>query len=194
LTGWVSSKTQLVAEFLDKINPKSVWDLGANVGIFSRIAGNNGIQTISFDIDPPAVEKNHFECVEKGRTNILPLLLDLTYPSPGIGRENQERMSLVERGPADTVLALALIHHLAISNNVPLNKIANCFSNRCNSLIIKFVPKSASQVQRLLSSRQDIFSDYTEQVFESHFGKYFTIQGPVKIRNTERTSYLMQRK
>ncbi|GAI82895.1 unnamed protein product, partial [marine sediment metagenome] len=118
-SGALHHKKQIVAEFLDKINPKSVWDLGANVGIFSRIASDKGIQTISFDIDPAAVEKNYLECVERNETNILPLLLDLTNPSPGIGWENQERTSLLERGSADTVLALALIHHLAISNNLP---------------------------------------------------------------------------
>ncbi len=184
-------KKQLITEFLDKINPKTVWDLGANVGIFSRIASTRGIQTISFDIDPVAVEKNYLECVENRELNILPLLLDLTNPSPSIGWENQERMSILERGLADTVFALALIHHLAISNNLPLYKIANFFGKICNSLIIEFIPKSDSQVQRLLSTREDIFTDYTQQAFENEFGKYFTIQNFVKIKDSERILYLM---
>ncbi|GAG86046.1 unnamed protein product, partial [marine sediment metagenome] len=117
-----------------------------------------------------------------------------TNPSPNIGWENQERMSLFERGPADTVFALALIHHLAISNNLPLNKIANLLSRVCNSLIIEFVPKRDSQVQRLLSTREDIFPDYIEQVFEGEFLKYFTIESSVRIRDSERTLYLMQRR
>ncbi len=187
-------KKQLVSEFLDKINPKKVWDLGANVGMFSRIASAKGIQTVSFDIDPAAVEENYLECVERGETNILPLLLDLTNPSPGIGWQNQERMSILERGGADTVLALALIHHLAISNNLPFEKIADFFSKICHWLVIEFVPKSDSQVQRLLSTREDIFSDYTQQAFESTFGKYFTVQGSVKIKDTQRTLYLMQKR
>ena len=186
-------KRELVSEFLDKINPESVWDLGANVGMFSRIASDKGIQTISFDIDPAAVEKNYLECVRKGETNILPLLLDLTNPSPNIGWENQERASLFERGPADTVLALALIHHLAISNNLPLNKIASFLSKICNSLIIEFVPKTDSQVQRLLSTREDIFPDYTQRAFESEFKKYFRIQNSVKIKESKRNLYLMER-
>ena len=187
-------KKQIVAEFLDKINPKSVWDLGANVGMFSRIASDKGIQTISFDIDPAAVERNYLECVKKGETNILPLLLDLTNPSPSIGWENQERMSLLDRGPADTVFALALIHHLAISNNLPLNKIADFLNRVCKSLIIEFVPKSDSQVQRLLSTREDVFPDYTQRVFESEFRKYFKMQNSVKIRDSERILYLMERR
>jgi hypothetical protein len=190
----LQQKKQLLAEFLDAANPKTVWDLGANVGLFSRIASDRGIQTISFDIDPAAVERNYLASVEKGETNILPLLLDLTNPSPGIGWENRERTSFLARGPADTVLALALVHHLAISNNLPLDKIAAFFSKICNSLIIEFVPKSDSQAQRLLSSREDIFADYTQPVFEGEFSKYFTVQNSVKIRDSERTLYLMRKR
>jgi hypothetical protein len=190
----LSHKKTIVFEFLEKLNPKCVWDFGANVGMFSRIASDRGIQTISFNIDPVAVEKNYLECVKKGETNILPLLIDLTNPSPGIGWENRERMSLLERGPADAALALALIHHLAISNNLPLNKIACFFNDICEYLIVEFVPKRDSQVQRLLSTREDIFPDYTQEVFENEFGKYFTIQSSARIKNSERTLFLMRKK
>jgi ribosomal protein L11 methylase PrmA len=186
-------KKQIIAEFLNKLNPKNVWDLGGNVGIFSRIASDKGIPTISFDIDPAAIERNYLECVAKGETNILPLLVDLTNPSPGIGWVGNERMSLLERGPADTVLALALVHHLAISNNVPLGKIADFLSRICNSIIIEFVPKSDSQVQRLLATREDIFPDYTQSAFERVFGRYFAVLNSVRIKDSERILYLMQR-
>lgn len=185
-------KKQIVSEFLDNIEPVSVWDLGANDGIFSRIAGDKGIQTVSFDIDPAAVEKNYINCIENGESNILPLLLDLTNPSPSIGWENKERISLMERGPADTVLGLALIHHLAISNNLPFNRIAEFFSSICNSLIIEFVPKNDSQVERLLSTREDVFPEYTQQGFENEFRKYFTVQNIAEIRDSKRILYLMK--
>lgn len=186
-------KKRLVSDFLDQLKPKVVWDLGANDGLFSRISSEKGIQTISFDKDPIAVEKNYQECVAKGETRLLPLLLDLTNPSPNIGWENNERLSFLERGSSDTALALALIHHLAISNNVPLIRIAEFFNKICRSLIIEFVPKQDSQVQRLLFSRKDIFEDYTQQSFEREFSRYFTIRTSVKIRNSERTLYLMEK-
>jgi len=186
-------KKLIVSEFLDKLNPKSVWDLGANVGIFSRIASSKGIQTVSFDSDPAAVERNYLECVASGESSVLPLLIDLTNPSPGIGWGNEERMSLLERGPADTVLALALVHHLAISNNVPLANIADFLSRICSSLIIEFVPKTDSQVQRLLLTREDIFPDYRQTAFEHELGRHFTIQSSVRIKDSERTLYLMRR-
>ncbi len=186
-------KKNIVSEMLKKASPKIVWDLGANLGLFSRIASDRGILTISFDIDPAAVENNYLESVRKKEENILPLLLDLTNPSSGIGWENQERMSLMNRGPADTVLALALIHHLAISNNVSFDRIAQFFSRICNFLIIEFVPKTDSQVRRLLITREDIFSDYSQQAFECHFGKYFRTLDCVRVTDSERFIYLMQK-
>lgn len=190
----LSHKKEIVARFLEETTPKMLWDLGANVGLFSRIASKRRAQVIAFDIDPAAVEKNYLECLKEGETNILPLLLDLTNPSPGIGWENAERESLLERGPADAVLALALVHHLAISNNLPLEKIADFFSKICHWLIIEFVPKSDSQVQRLLSTREDIFPDYRESVFENEFQKFFVILNCVRIRDSERRVYFMERR
>ncbi len=187
-------KKQIVENFLVKINPGIVWDLGANDGTFSRIASDRGIETVSFDIDPAAVEKNYRDCREKKETSILPLLLDLTNPSPGIGWGNRERMGLVERGPADAVMALALIHHLAISNNVPLGKISGYFRELCNYLMIEFVPKNDSQVRRLLINREDIFPDYVQSEFEKSFGRDFDIEASERVNDSERTMYLMRRK
>lgn len=186
-------KKTIVAGFLERVRPATVWDLGANVGIFSRLASERGIPTVSFDVDPAAVEKHYLDCIARGDTNILPLVIDLTNPSPGIGWENKERMSLKKRGPADAVLALALVHHLAISNNVPLSKIAGFLSDVCHWLIIEFVPKTDSQVQRLLATREDIFPDYTRQAFEQEFSRYFTIDDSADIRESQRTVYLMRR-
>jgi hypothetical protein len=189
----MSDKKRIVGEFLEQARPAMTWDMGANTGVFSRIAAGMGSQTISFDVDPAAVEKNYLESVDKKEDNILPLVLDLTNPSGGIGWENEERRSLIERGPADVVLALALIHHLAISNNLPFDKIAGFFGKICRWLIIEFVPKSDSQVQRLLTTREDIFSDYNEQAFEDAFGRNFAIERSVKIKDSQRTLYLMQK-
>ena len=187
-------KVSHVAEFIDRIKPANVWDMGANTGFFSRIASDKDIPTLSFDIDPAAVEKNYLNIKEKKEKNILPLLLDLANPSPGIGWENTERTSLIQRAPADTVMALALIHHLAISNNLPLDRIAEFFAKICKNLIIEFIPKSDSQVQRLLITREDIFDRYNRESFETEFSEYFTIETSVQIKESERIMYLMQSK
>jgi hypothetical protein len=197
-TNYTESSFQLkrdaVLKYLQLTNAKIIWDLGANTGIFSRLGSNQGIYTVAFDIDPAAVEKNYNEVRAKQESNLLPLVLDLTNPSPAIGFENKERMGLEERGPADTILALALVHHLAISNNVPLIKIAEYFSRLCHWLIIEFVPKSDSQVMRLLATREDIFPDYKQEGFEKEFGRYFDLKDSIQISGSDRTLYLMRSK
>lgn len=190
----IEHKKRIVAGFLDETSPATFWDLGANTGVFSRIASDRGLQTIAYDIDPAAVEKNHLQVVKNGEENILPLLMDLSNPSAGIGWGSEERMSLIQRGPADTVFALALIHHLAISNNVPFHKLAAFFNNICRSLIIEFVPKDDSQVSRLLLTRDDIFTDYNQENFEYEFNKFFIIKKSVKISDSQRILYLMTRR
>ncbi|MBI1952878.1 MAG: SAM-dependent methyltransferase [Candidatus Omnitrophica bacterium] len=189
-------KVRIVSEFLGKVQPrpKSVWDLGANTGAFSRIASRQGIHTLAFDADPLCVEKDYLQCCEEGETCLLPLVMDLTNPSPGLGWECEERLSWLERGPADLVLALALVHHLAIPHNLPLAKIARFLSRVGVWLIVEFVPKEDAQVQRLLSTREDIFPDYTRQAFEKEFGGPFALRQSVKIQGTERVVYLMQRR
>lgn len=192
-TSFANKKT-IISGFLKKASPKSVWDLGANTGVFSRIASDSGIKTIAFDIDPAAVEKNYLRVRKEGESSILPLVVDLTNPSPGIGWANEERPSFSERRSADLIMALALIHHLAISNNVPFPMIAAYFKNICNYLIIEFVPKSDSQVKRLLSTREDIFDKYTQQDFEKSFADYFDIVETVPVGESERTLYLLKSK
>jgi len=186
-------KKKIILSTLEKITPRIVWDLGANTGIFSRLASDQGINTISFDIDPLAVEKNYLASLKNNEQDILPLILDLTNPSSNIGWSNDERISFLQRGPADLVFALALVHHLAISNNVPLYKIAEFFSAISKFLIIEFIPKSDSQVKRLLTTREDIFKNYDEQNFEKEFSKFFKITSSQKLVESERTIYIMEK-
>ena len=128
------------------------------------------------------------------RTRVLPLMMDLTNPSPYLGWENDERMSFMKRGPIDLVMALALIHHLAISNNLPFDRIAQFFQKICKSLIIEFVPKTDSQVQRLLATREDIFDNYNKESFETTFGEYFEIIESMAVKNSERYMYYMRKR
>jgi ribosomal protein L11 methylase PrmA len=185
-------KKQLVSEWAKRIKPNLVWDLGANNGAFSRVAGESGTYVVSCDIDPAAVEQNYRQVRNDKTENILPLLLDLTNPSPAIGWGNRERDSFGARGPADMVLALAVIHHLAISNNVPLPRLADFFAETGKWLAIEFVPKSDSQATKLLASRKDIFTEYTRTGFEAAFATRFKAHEAVAIRESERTLYLME--
>ncbi len=186
-------KSELVAEFVGKVGAKVVWDLGANTGVFSKIAANQGAKVYSFDIDPAAVERNWRNVVAEKETRILPLLQDLTNPSPAIGWDLDERSSFLDRGPTELAMALALIHHIAISNNVPLQRISKFLQKACKHLIIEFVPKEDSQVRRLLATREDIFPDYHLQGFERAFSEHFRIVEKREIRESVRTLYLLER-
>ncbi len=188
---YLNEKQELVRQFLSDIQSKSVWDLGANDGTFSRIAAEKAY-TVSFDIDHLAVDYNYQQVRQNKEQNILPLQLDLTNPSPAIGWNNEERDSIFQRKRPDTVMALALIHHLAISNNLPLDKLADFFAGLCKQLIIEFVPKSDPRVQTLLATRQDIFPNYTVEGFEQAFSQYFSIQKKTQVGETDRILYLLK--
>jgi hypothetical protein len=187
-------KKQLVSKFLEHIQPNFTWDLGANTGEFSLLAAGMGCDTVAFDIDPAAVEQSYLAGKKNKETRLLPLVMDFTNPSPALGWHNQERHSLLERAPADALLALALIHHLAISNNVPLPLLAEYFHDLGKWLIVEWVPKEDSQVQKLLASRQDIFTGYHQEGFEAAFGAYFIIHEKAPIQDSPRIMYLMEKK
>lgn len=187
-----NAKMEVVSTYLKRINPLSLWDLGANNGNFSRIASELGIKTVSMDIDTAAVELNYVQGKKDSSKNILPLLIDLTNPSPGIGWQNKERTSLVERGPADMIMALALIHHLAIGNNVPFELIARLFSMLGRYLIVEYIPIEDTQVQLMLTTRRNIFMEYDISSFRSKFSKYYDIIDEYPLPDSKRTMFLMQ--
>ena len=188
------AKRNLVKEFINQAAPKTVWDLGANTGEFSRAASEMGIPTVAFDIDHGAVQQNYALVKKNKEKNMLPLCMDLTNPSPALGWNSQERESMQARGPVDLIMALALIHHLAIANNVPLENTASYFAGLGKHLIIEFVPKTDSQVKRLLASRLDIFPNYTKAGFESAYMQYFRILASVPVEGSERILYLLERR
>lgn len=188
-------KESLLAEFLASLPELTplLHDLGANNGHFSRIAEKQGYTVIAQDIDPVAVEKNYLYGKQNKESGILPLLQDLTNPSGGIGWALEERDSFLQRCQDETVLALALIHHLAISNNVPLGKLAEFFAVVSRFLIIEFVPKEDSQVKRLLTTREDIFPDYTIEGFEKAFSVHFRVVRKEIIKESHRVLFQLER-
>jgi len=177
------------------LQANTVLDLGANPGIFSQeAAAVADCFVLSTDIDPEAVELNYQQVKKAQQKNILPLVLDLTNPSPAIGWDNRERDSFYARGKVDLVLALALVHHLAIANNVPLADIAKTMAELGGYLILEFVPKKDSQVKRLLRSRDDIFDQYTLQGCIDAFTQLYELRKKIPVRGSQRTILLFKRK
>ncbi len=173
----LSRKEEVVGDFLDRIRPAMTWDLGANTGRFSRVSAGRGITTIAFDIDPGCVERNYREVVRRGETRLLPLLLDVTNPSPASGWQEQ-RASLVSGpragrrrpgpGPGPPP---------GDCQQSPPAHIAEFFQQVGRRVVIEFVPKSDPQVTRLLGSRKDIFPDYHQREFERCFQEYLRNRG-----------------
>jgi len=189
----LGAKERVVQQLLADRPPQTVWDLGANNGRFSRIARDAGARAVvAWDIDPNCVDANYRQAIARRERGHFPLLLDLTNPSPAIGWANRERQSLAERGPADALLALGLIHHLAISNNVPLGQVAEFFRGLTRRLIVEWVPKQDSQVKKLLATRPDIFPHYRQPDFEAEFARQFRILQKLEVDDTCRTLYLME--
>jgi len=186
-------KKKLVFETVSALDPHMIYDLGANTGIFSLEAAKiPGSLVISSDIDPEAVEINYQELKKQKIENVLPLVIDLTNPTPSIGWDNAERGSFLTREKADVVMALALIHHLAIANNLPLSSIAASFSKLGKYLLLEFVPKEDSQVVRLLSSREDIFPNYTLEGVKQEFSGYYKLIKEIPISGSKRTLLLFE--
>lgn len=189
-----ASKREVVKQLLQMAAGETCWDLGANNGEFSRIALDLGYQTIGWDIDHGAIEQAYRWSKQAKSTSFLPLVQDLANPSSSIGWNLDERDSITQRGPADVIMALALIHHLAIGNNVPLGMIAEFFAKLGKHLIIEFVPKEDSQVQRILVARKDIFDQYTQTDFEREFSAYFDLVEKRPVTEMSRSLYLYRRR
>lgn len=192
--GYIEFKHKVVSGFLDYIKPDFVWDIGSNDGVYSRIAANKDINIVSFDVDPACVDKNYINAKHNNETKILPLLMDITNPSPSLGWGGIERYSFYQRSLPNVVMALAIIHHLAITGNNPLDSIAYNFAKLSEYLIIEFVPKDDEKVKVLLMNREDIFPDYTQDKFEEIFSTLYHIEQRVPSAHSFRTFYLMKRK
>lgn len=188
-----AEKKRSVAEMVALVRPKSVWDLGANVGVYSRIAAESGARVISLDSDPIVVDRNYALTKSNNDRLILPLVQDLSNPSPSLGWGHQERRSLEERGPADALLALALVHHLTIANNVPLHMVADWFSKIARCAIVEFVPEDDSQVRRLVANRQGVHHPYSRDAFVQAFSRNFQIADSRALADSRREIFLLRR-
>lgn len=159
------AKRDMVAAFVRDGKPDLLFDFGCNTGAYSALALESGARSvIGFDMDQGALEGAFARAGNEG-LSFLPLYLDAANPSPAQGWSEAERPGLADRAPADALLALAFIHHLAIGRNIPLDQLLAWLTALAPAGIIEFVPKSDPTVQRMLALRDDIFSDYDVSTF-----------------------------
>ena len=190
----IEAKQRFVEKHLQDIQPNSVWDLGCNTGEFSLIARKYADLVIAADADPESVNRLYRYCRENRISGILPLVLDVTNPSPGLGWNNVERQGFLNRGKPTVVFMLALLHHLCISHNVPFEYIFNLLLViEAEYVIVEFVPKSDPMVKKLLANREDVYPWYTQSAFESEASKHFLLVDRHELPTGKRVLYCLKR-
>lgn len=167
----VQQKKRFVVEFVKQSRPRLLWDLGCNTGDYSVCALEAGAEyVVGFDFDQGALERAFARAHERNLP-LQTLLLDAANPTPNQGWKEQERSGLQARASADAILALAFIHHLAITQNIPLDQLLDWIIDLAPQGVLEFVPKSDPMVQVLLCLREDIFPDYTKENFLTQVGR-----------------------
>jgi hypothetical protein len=190
-----ASKRSIVERMLVAAGGRGwAWDIGANTGTFSRLAAGMGYRVLALDGDPAAAERNYRQLRSDGESAVTPLVVDLANPSPALGWAGVERQSLVARANANVVLALAVVHHLAIGNNVPLADIAALFADLGEHLITEFVPREDPRVAQLLAWRDDVFDDYHLDGFRAAFARHWQLIGEQPVEDSVRTLFHFRRR
>ena len=188
-----TAKRQFVAEFVAAVKPSLLLDIGCNTGDYSELALDNGADfAVGFDFDPGALELGTQRALAR-RLKFLPLHLDACNPSPDQGWLQAERKGFLQRARGDAMLALALVHHLAIARNTPLDQTVDWLVDRAPTGVIEFVPREDSMVQRLLQLREDLFDDYEPAVFERLLESRARIHRSEQVASSGRTLYWYDR-
>lgn len=160
-------KKNFVAEFISKTTPNQLWDIGCNNGEFAELALQNGAQlVIGFDSDLGALD-SAVERAKQKNLSFLPLYQQITNPTPDQGWLSTERKSIFGRGSPDALLALAIIHHLALGANIPLPEVVKWLTDTAPAGVIEFVQKTDPTVQQMLALKGDIFPNYSEEIFKN---------------------------
>lgn len=187
-------KKKVVSSTVRAIRPARVFDLGGNVGHYSRLVTAQGINCICYDFDPSCVDQNYLLSKASRDAHMLPLLMDLTNPTPGLGFDCRERLGFAERSKPDLILALAILHHLRVAGNIPLARISEFLAKLTRWLLIEFVPKEDRCVQVLLLGRPDIFDDYSLPEFLRIFQRQFQLEQALQIPCTMRWLCLLRKR
>lgn len=192
---YLADKEATVGEWLCKLKPASVIDLGANTGKFSLIAAGHAQEVIALEADEACVDVLDQLITEKQISNITTLVGDITTPSPGLGLFNKEIKSLFERVNSQLVLALALTHHLAITHYMSFPQIAELMNQLSSQyLIIEFIPIEDPKVIMLMEHWTGNKNDYQAAPFIESLASFFTIIAEKKLAGSSRSLYLMQKK
>jgi len=182
-------KLAFVERFAARKRRRLVWDLGANTGDFSRAAASHAETVIAVDGDARVVDTLYQALRSHGPANILPLVMNLTDQSSGIGWMGSERKAFSDRDRPDLILCLALVHHLTITANIPMNEWIHWLSVSGADLVIEFVHPVDPMAQHLLRNKEGDHMDYDQEVFQSTLTQYFNILDRLELSRGNRILY-----
>jgi SAM-dependent methyltransferase len=191
-----AAKQSFVKEALAEFAPRRVLDVGCNTGHFSALAAKSGAAVVAIDYDP-VVAGSVWRNARAEKLNILPLVVNLTRPTPSTGWRNREWPSFLERarGAFDGVLMLAVIHHMLVTERVPLAEILDVAAELTTRiLIVEFISPEDSMFRRLTRGRDELHKDLTVEVFEAGCRRHFEIVRVQHVENSTRWLYLLKKR
>lgn len=188
------SKEQIIKDWLKTLTGRVTVDYGANAGRYSRLAAEYSEVVLAVEPDTMAAEQLFARTVEHRLDGhgIQTVRMDILAPSPGIGLHGTERPGWFDRLAADTVMALALIHHLCLAAGIPLREVLQTLSTGTQHMILEWVPSDDPQAKRLGKARSRTFNDYTQQALELYLSELGIIRGKRDVDNSMRTLYLVE--
>jgi hypothetical protein len=196
VTGPVSRDGYEKEQFVEKVcasgHWKTVWDLGCNQGRYSRIAAKRSEVVLAMDADHLTIDRLYRALREEKNRIIVPLVTDLSDPSPGLGWRGLERSPLEQRSRPDLVLCLALIHHLVIGRNLLLSDVIRWLASLQATVVIEFIDRNDEQVQLLLRNRTDVFTDYSKEEFLRLVESHFVVQEQFGLPSGTRTLFQLR--
>jgi 2-polyprenyl-3-methyl-5-hydroxy-6-metoxy-1,4-benzoquinol methylase len=191
-----AAKEKFVQDVFREFKPRRVLDAGCNDGHFSIIAAGNGAEVVAIDYDPVVIGRLWRRCVGE-QLDILPLVVNLARPSPAVGWRNSECLSFLDRsrGRFDTVLMLAVIHHMMVTERIPLEEVISLAAELVTGLVvIEYVDPADSMFRRLVRGRDSLHADLTVERFESACRTRFDIVRTQHLNGTSRWIYLLRKR
>ena len=188
------SKLAFVENVASHLRPGLVWDLGCNDGTYTRVIAPHATHVVAMDADHATVELLYRSLRADRVPNVVPLVVDLADPSPALGWRNRERPALLERARPELVVCLALVHHLAISANIPLSRVVEWLAGLADVVVVEFAERHDPMVAQLLANKSVTHGNYSGARFDQEVAKHFDVEAREELSCGTRTLYSLRRR
>lgn len=187
-------KERFVQGMLAQRRPGRMLDIGCNDGHFGKMAARDGVTVLAFDLDAQVVDTLWKSSVRE-KLPLLPLVIDLSRPSPREGWRNRERPGFLDRirGRFDLALFLACFHHLVVTDRIPLPELIDFLADLgCRDVVFEYIAPADPMFQTLLRGRGALFKWLNAAAVEHAIEARFRIRDRTSASAT-RTLYALER-